>query len=117
MVFTALKVKATVEPNPKMFPESNATNANFTRANNTQLFSSGCNLVAMETADFLTAVLLYEKSHMYCTKQQSVFGRLFTMDCQKHALEHCVIGLFGCMNQSFRSLCVSADKLIARTQF
>ena len=57
MVFTALKVKATLDPNPKMFPESNATNANFTRANCTQLFSSGCNLVAMGTADFLTAVL------------------------------------------------------------
>ena len=57
MVFTALKVKATLETNPKMFPESNATNANFTRVNNTQLFGSGCNLVAMETADFLTAVL------------------------------------------------------------
>ena len=54
---------------------------------------------------------------MYCAKQQSVFERLFTMDCQEHALEHCVIGLFGWMNQSFRSLCVSADKLIARTQF
>ena len=64
MVFTALKVKETLEPNPKMFPESNATNANFTRANNTQLFSSVCNLVAMETADFLTAVFLYGKSHM-----------------------------------------------------
>ena len=65
MVFTALKVKATLEPNPKIFPESNATNANFTRANNTRLFSSGCNLVAMETADFLTAVLfVWEKSHV-----------------------------------------------------
>ena len=37
---------------------------------------------------------------MYCAKQQSVFGRLFTMDCQEHALEHCVIGLFEWMNQS-----------------
>ena len=65
MVFTALEVKATLEPNPKMFPESNATNANFTRANNTQLFSSGCNLVAMETTDFLTAVLfVWKKSHV-----------------------------------------------------
>ena len=64
MVFTALKVKATLEPNPKMFPESNATNANFTRANNTQLFSSGCNIVVMKTADFLTAVLFVEKSHV-----------------------------------------------------
>ena len=54
---------------------------------------------------------------MYCAKQQSVFGRLFTMDCQEHALEHCAIGLFEWINQSFRSLCVSADKLIARTQF
>ena len=35
MVFTALEVKATLEPNHKMLPESNATNANFTRANNT----------------------------------------------------------------------------------
>ena len=61
IVFTALKVKATLEP------ESNATNANFTRANNTQLFSSGCNLAAMETADFLTAVLfVWEKSHVLC---------------------------------------------------
>ena len=117
MVFTALEVKATLEPNPKMFPESNATNANFTRAKNTQLFSSGCNLVATETADFLTAVLfVWEKSHLLC-KEQSVFGRLLTMDCQKHALEHCVIGLFGWMNQSFRSQCVSAEKLITRTQF
>ena len=59
-VFTALQVKATLEPNPKMFPESiYATNTNFTRANNTQLFSSRCNLnlVVMETADFLTAML------------------------------------------------------------
>ena len=66
MVFTALKVKATLEPNPKMFPESNATNASFTRVNNTQLFSSRCNLVATETADFLTAVLfVWEKSHVF----------------------------------------------------
>ena len=50
-------------------------------------------------------------------KEQSVFGRLLTMDCQKHALEQCVIGLFGWMNQSFRSQCVSTDKLITRTQF
>ena len=42
MVFTAPKVKATLEPNPKMFPENNATNTNFTRANNAQLFSSRC---------------------------------------------------------------------------
>ena len=41
MIFTALKVIATLEPNPKMFPESSATNANFTKANNTQLFRSG----------------------------------------------------------------------------
>ena len=114
MVFTALKVKATLEQNPKMFPESNATNANFTRANNTQLFSSGCNLVTMETADFLTAVLIVrEKSHVLC---KTTVG-LFTMNCQEHALEHCVIGLFEWMNRSFHSLCVSADKLIARTQF
>ena len=120
MVFTALEVKTTLELNPKMFPESNATNANFTRANDTQLLSSGCNLVATETTAFLTAVLfVWEKSltDMYCAKEQSVFGRLLTMDCQKHALEHCVIGLFGWMNQSFRSQCVSADKLITRTQF
>ena len=65
MVFTALEVKATLEPNPRMFPESNATNANITRVNNTQLFSSGCNLVATETADFLTAVLfVWENSHV-----------------------------------------------------
>ena len=51
------KSKSDPGTNPKMLPESNATNANFTRANNTQLFSSGCNLAAMETADFLTAVL------------------------------------------------------------
>ena len=100
-----------------MFPESNATNANFTRVNNTQLFSGGCNLVATETADFVTAVLFYGKSHMYCAKEQSLFGRLLTMDCQKHALEYCVIGLFGWMNQCFRSQCVPADKLITRTQF
>ena len=80
MGFTALEVKATLEPNPKMFPEGNATNANFTRVNNTQLFSSGCNLVATETADFLTAGYLFGKSHMYCAKEQSVFGRLLSND-------------------------------------
>ena len=37
---------------------------------------------------------LYKKSHMYCAKEQSVFGRLF-----------------GWMHQSFCSLCVSANKL------
>ena len=52
------KSKSDPGTKPQMFQESNATNANFTRANNTQLFSSRCNLVAMETADFLTAVLL-----------------------------------------------------------
>ena len=73
MVFTALKVKATLEPNPKMFSESNDTNANFTRANNTQLFRSGYNLVAMETADFLTAVLfVWEKSHVLCKRTVGV---------------------------------------------
>ena len=73
MVFTALEVKATLEPNPKMFPESNATNANFTRANNTQLFSSGCNLVATETADFPTAVLfVWKKSYVLCKRTVGV---------------------------------------------
>ena len=73
MVFTALKVKATLEPKPKMFQESNATNANFTRANNTQLFSSKCNQVTMETADFLTSVLLvWEKSHVLCKRTVGV---------------------------------------------
>ena len=111
MVFTALKVKVTLEPNPQMFPESNATIANFTRANNTRLFSSGCKFVAMETADFLTAVLfVWEKSHVLCKTTVGVRKIVTT-------LERCVIGLFGWMNQSFRSLCVSADKLIARTQF
>ena len=70
MVFTALEVKATLEPNPKMFPESNA---NFTRVNNTQLFCSGCNLVTTETADFLTAVLfVWEKSHVLCKRTVGV---------------------------------------------
>ena len=73
MVFTALEVKASLEPNPKMFPESNATNANFTRANNKQLFSSGCNLVATETADLLTAELfVWEKSHVLCKRTVGV---------------------------------------------
>ena len=52
--------KSNSDPGTKpqnIVPESNATNANFTKANSTQLFSSGCNLVAKETADFLTAVL------------------------------------------------------------
>ena len=73
MVFTALQVKATLEPNPKMLPESNATNANFTRANNVQLFSNRCNLVAMETSDFLTAVLfVWKKSHVLCKRTVGV---------------------------------------------
>ena len=60
MVFAALEVQATLEPNPKMFPESNAT-------------SSGCNLVATETADFLTAVLfVWEKSHVLCKRTVGV---------------------------------------------
>ena len=34
-----------------------------------------------------------------CTveKQQSVFGRLLMIDCQKHSMEHCLIGLLGWM--------------------
>ena len=49
-----------------MFPESNAANANFTRANNTQSLV-GAKLVMMETVDFLTAVLfVWEKSHVLC---------------------------------------------------
>ena len=117
MVFTALEVNVTLEPNPQMFQESNATNANFTRANNAQLFSSGCNLVATETADFLTAVLfVWEKSHVLCKTTVGV-RKIVNDGLSKHALGHCVIGLFGWMNQSFRSQCVSADKLITRTQF
>ena len=73
MLFTALEVKATLEPNPKMLPESNAANANFTRANNTQLFSSGCNVVETETADFLTAMLfVWEKTHVLCKRTVGV---------------------------------------------
>ena len=49
---------------------------------------------------------------MYCAKQQSMFGRLFTMDCQEHALEHCVIGLFEWMNQSFRSLSLRSARAL-----
>ena len=67
MVFTALEVKATLEPNPKVFLESNATNANFTRVNNTVI--QQCTLVVTETADFLTAVLfVWEKSHVLCRR-------------------------------------------------
>ena len=92
MVFTALEVKATLESNLKMLQESNATNANFTRANNTQLFSSGCNLVATETADFLTAVLfIWEKSHVLCKRTLGV-RKIVNDGLSKHALEHCVIG-------------------------
>ena len=64
-----------------MFPESNVTNANCTRANNTQLFSSGCNLVAMETADFLTAMLfLWKKSHVLCKRTVQVGIRKIVYD-------------------------------------
>ena len=72
-----------------------ATNANFTKTNNTQSLA-GANLDEMQTVDFLTALLLDGKSHIYCAT--TVFGRLLMIDCPKHSLEHCLIGLFGWMN-------------------
>ena len=56
---------------------------------------------------------------MYCAKQQSVFGRLIKMDFQKQrvgALRYWTVWVDEPI-LSIRSLCVSADKLIARTQF
>ena len=119
VVFTALEVKATLEPNPKMLPESNATNANFTRVNNTQLFSSGCNLVATETADFLTAVLfVWEKSYVLWKRTLGV--RKIVNDglskTRVGALRYRTIWMDGPV-PSFRSQCVSTDKSITRTQF
>ena len=56
----------------------------------------GANLDEMQTVDFLTALLFGWKSHIYCVT--TVFGRFLMMDCPKHSLEHCLIGLFGWMN-------------------
>ena len=69
-----------------------STNANFTKTNNTQSLASA-NLDEMQTVDFLTTLLFGWKSHIYCAT--SVFGRFLIMDCPKHLLEHCLIGLFG----------------------
>ena len=71
-----------------------------------------------------------------CTvqKQQSVFERLLVMDCQKHSLEHCLIGLSGCQQQKrtldtvtnqklifgvffFTSLLFSAEQVLSRSTF
>ena len=50
-----------------------ATNANFTKTNNTQSLA-GANLDEVQTVDFLTALLLDRESHIYCAT--TVFGRL-----------------------------------------
>ena len=42
-------------------------------------------------------VFWMEKSHIYCANT-IVFGRLLKMDCPKHSLKHCLMGLFGWMN-------------------
>ena len=53
-----------------MLPESNATNANFTRSEQYTVESLvGANLDVMEMVDFLTAVLFGWESHMYCAKK------------------------------------------------
>ena len=71
-----------------------------------------------------------------CTvqKQQSVFERLLVMDCQRHSLEHCLIGLSGCQQQKrtldtvtnqklifgvffFTSLLFSAEQVLSRSTF
>ena len=48
-----------------------ATNANFTRTNNTKSLA-GANLDEMQTVDFLTALLFGWESHIYCAT--TVFG-------------------------------------------
>ena len=46
-----------------MFPESNATNSNFTRTNNTHSLA-GANLDEVKTVDLLTPLLFgWENSH------------------------------------------------------
>ena len=72
-----------------------ATNANSTKTNNTHSLA-GVNLDQMQTVDFLTALLFGWKSHIYCAT--TLFGRFLMMDCPKHSLEHCLIGLSGWMN-------------------
>ena len=54
---------------------------------------------------------------MYCAKGTVGVRKIVNDGLSKHALEHCIIGLFGWVNQSFRSQCVTADKLITRTKF
>ena len=62
-----------------MFPESNTTNANFTRTNNTQSLVVA-NLVEMETVNFQTAVLFgWEKSHVLCKNNSRCSEDCFKM--------------------------------------
>ena len=95
--FTAPKVKIGLEPSTKTVLESIASNANFTRTNN--MYSlTGANRDVMQTVDFLVALCFgWEKSPMYCAKT-IVFRRLLMMDCPKHLLEQCLMGLFGWTN-------------------
>ena len=59
-----------------MVPERNATNANYTRRNNTYAIISD----VIQTMDFLIALILDgKKSHELC-KKQSVWKLLLMMD-------------------------------------
>ena len=65
--FTAPKMKIGPEPSTQTVPESNATNATFTRTNNTQSLA-GVNLDE-ETVDFLTE-LIFGWEKVPCTVQK-----------------------------------------------
>ena len=124
IVFTALKVNIGLEPYTQTFPESNATNANFTRTNNTQSLA-GANLYEMETVDFLNALLFgWEKSYVLC-KNNSV-RKIVNDGLSKtpaRALPYWTVWMDEpspfVVSRVAKYYCqwVSADKLITRPQF
>ena len=90
-------MKIGLEPSTQTVPESNATNANFTRTNSTQSLA-GANRDVGQAMDFLIALFFGRKKiPMYCA-QTIVFGVLLMMDCPKHSLEYYLTGLFGWTN-------------------
>ena len=83
--------------------ESNATNSDVTRTNNTQSLA-GANRDVIQIMGFTICIVFWlGRSHMYCP-ETIVFGRLLMMDCPKHSLDHCLMGLSVWTNPDLRLL-------------
>ena len=60
---------------------------------------AGANRDVIQTMDFLIALFSgWKKMNMYCAKT-IMFGKLLMVNCPKHSLEHCLMGVFGWTNQ------------------